>query len=311
MKFKKILLTTAAVFAAAVCVCAADGGVSVVVNDKPIDTDAVIEGGRTLVPLRGVYEQLGYSVNWDAETKTAAFVGSEHTMTVDGRDGSVTADGEKVETDVPAQIINDRLYLPLRAASEGLGLAVEWDGETKTVYIKSEPLTELPAENTAVIEEKLPEQFEFSSGAGGWGTFLNMDNDGTFAGIYSDSEMGSTGEDFPDGTVYVCGFSSKFAVKGKNADGSYTLKLEELASDKKEGEEWIEKGIKYIAAVPYGLDGGDEFVLYLPGTPTKDLSEEFLSWWPGRFDENADKEVLDCFGLRNTADDRGFFGYMD
>jgi hypothetical protein len=40
-------------------------------------------------------------------------------------------------------IINDRVYVPLRAVSEYLGATVEWDGETRTAYIAgyNDPLT--------------------------------------------------------------------------------------------------------------------------------------------------------------------------
>ena len=132
MKFGKILTAAAAVMAMTCCVHAADA-VSVVVNDAAIDINAVIRDGRTLVPLRGVYEQLGYSVNWYAESKLATFEKGEKYMSVDANDGSVyigapyssIAPQVKVDTDVPAQVINDRLYLPLRAASEGLGLTVD------------------------------------------------------------------------------------------------------------------------------------------------------------------------------------------
>jgi hypothetical protein len=40
-------------------------------------------------------------------------------------------------------IINDRVYVPLRAVSDYLGATVEWDGETRTAYIAgyNDPLT--------------------------------------------------------------------------------------------------------------------------------------------------------------------------
>jgi hypothetical protein len=43
------------------------------------------------------------------------------------KNGTVTA------LDVPAQIINDRTMVPLRAIFEALGATVEWNGETRTV----------------------------------------------------------------------------------------------------------------------------------------------------------------------------------
>lgn len=38
-------------------------------------------------------------------------------------------------TDVPAQIIDGRTLIPLRALSESLGLTVKWDGDSRTVFI--------------------------------------------------------------------------------------------------------------------------------------------------------------------------------
>ena len=169
MKFGKILTAAAAVMAMTCCVHAADA-VSVVVNDAAIDINAVIRDGRTLVPLRGVYEQLGYSVNWYAESKLATFEKGEKYMSVDANDGSVyigapyssIAPQVKVDTDVPAQVINDRLYLPLRAASEGLGLTVDWDGETKTVYVKSGEVDEKVTEDIDIGDVKADNSFAYS-----------------------------------------------------------------------------------------------------------------------------------------------------
>lgn len=166
MKFTKTILTAAAVCALTTACNAAESGtvnnenavseengnsVNVVVNGKTADISALIVNDRTLVPLRGVYEKLGYTVDWDAETKTASFTGSSDKMTVNAADGSVMINGKAVSSDVPAQLINDRLYLPLRAASEGLGLGVEWNADTRTVYVKEgiNGNMEKPADTTA------------------------------------------------------------------------------------------------------------------------------------------------------------------
>ena len=45
--------------------------VNVKVNDKEIEAKGVIVDGRTLVPVRGIFEELGYFVVYNAETKTA------------------------------------------------------------------------------------------------------------------------------------------------------------------------------------------------------------------------------------------------
>lgn len=46
--------------------------VNVKVNDKEIEAKGVIVDGRTLVPVRGIFEELGYFVVYNAETKTAS-----------------------------------------------------------------------------------------------------------------------------------------------------------------------------------------------------------------------------------------------
>ena len=48
---------------------------------------------------------------------------------------SIYIDGQRLEPDVPPQIINDRVMAPVRAISEAVGCRVEWDGEKRQVVI--------------------------------------------------------------------------------------------------------------------------------------------------------------------------------
>ena len=51
---------------------AAAASINITLNGKslPLDTAPYVENGRTLVPVRGVLESLGYFVEWKEETKT-------------------------------------------------------------------------------------------------------------------------------------------------------------------------------------------------------------------------------------------------
>lgn len=171
------------------------------------------------------------------------------------------------------------------------------------VYFDTEGPTETSGD---LIGEEVPNEFIFSSGAGGWRTVLRLNKDGSFTGNYSDSEMGSTGEGYPKGSVYVCDFSGKFTDIKKDGQ-NYTMKLESLESEKKEGEEWIEDEIKYIYSTPYGIEGGKNFVIYAPDTPLEGFSETFLSWWPGRYSENKDQKTLGFYSICNVETEEGFF----
>ena len=66
--------------------------VNVKVNDKEIEAKGVIVDGRTLVPVRGIFEELGYFVVYNAETRGAAHVGRN------GRAAAGTFSAKRAET---------------------------------------------------------------------------------------------------------------------------------------------------------------------------------------------------------------------
>lgn len=171
--------------------------------------------------------------------------------------------------------------------------------------------TEAPT--PSLPEADYPLNMLFSSGAGAWGTRLILNADGTFEGQFSDLNMGETGKDYPNGTVYLCSFTGKFTPEKPLDVHSYPLTLEELSLDRPTGEEWIEDGILHVCAGPYGLyndymDGGlsRSFMLYDPTSPTFGLDESLLEWWPGRYEENP-PETLNCWALWNVDGGTAFF----
>ena len=196
--------------------------------------------------------------------------------------------------------------------------------ETTTAEETAETETQNITENTAfeaitdeiVTTEKtdvLPlngdsMEFAFLSGAGAWRTMLTLNADGTFTGEYHDSEMGIYADDYPNGSAYVCSFSGKFSDFEKINDYSYSMKLESVITERPEGEEWIADGIRYISSIPYGINDSTEFMLYLPETPVDSVSEDFLAWWPFRYTQQSEpRDTLSCYGIRNIAQDYGFF----
>ncbi len=106
------------------------------VNGNIIDAQAVIVEGRTLVPVRGVFEQLGYTVDYDANTKTATLTRGSSVVSMTMGNIYFTVNGNQVTPEVPQQIIDSRFMLPLRAVGEAIGAKVDWDAETKTAIIE-------------------------------------------------------------------------------------------------------------------------------------------------------------------------------
>ena len=97
--------------------------------------------------------------------------------------------------------------------------------------------------------EKLFARFEgmewtFSSGAGGWSTDLQIQPDGTFTGVFHDSEMGETADEYPDGTVYYCEFSGKFSAAAQEDGSTWKLHVDEL-KQKDETDKDISRGPRW------------------------------------------------------------------
>jgi hypothetical protein len=154
MRQIRTLFAGAAVVLAAVLAAGTAPGVAqtpapyvhVYVNGQPVafDVPPQIDNGRVLVPLRGVFENLGATVAWDDQTQTVlAQRGATSVRLVIG-DTQATANGEPVIMDVPAMLIGGRTMVPLRFVSQTLGANVNWDAASATVTIGAGAATGLP-----------------------------------------------------------------------------------------------------------------------------------------------------------------------
>ncbi|WP_170311502.1 stalk domain-containing protein [Vallitalea okinawensis] len=99
------------------------------------DTPPVIIEGRTLVPVRAITEGYGAKVEWKAETKEAIILKGEIEIILPLDSNKVLVNGDEVILDTQSDLMNDRIYVPLRFILETFGLDIEWDGETETIEV--------------------------------------------------------------------------------------------------------------------------------------------------------------------------------
>lgn len=115
-------------------------GITVNVNGNVLqcgDVPAQIINNRTMVPMRAIFEALDVKIDWDSETKTViADNNSTHIEMTIGA-GIFTKNNQSISLDTPAQVIDGRTLVPVRAVSEALDCNVDWNSETKTVSITS------------------------------------------------------------------------------------------------------------------------------------------------------------------------------
>ncbi len=144
--------------------------------------------------------------------------------------------------------------------------------------------------------------FDFSSGAGAWCTELQVEDDGSFEGMYHDSDMGDIGDEYPNGTVYMCAFSGRFSQPKMVNDYTYSVCIEEMKLEYEVGTEEIEDDMLFKYTEPYGLEDAGDIYIYLPGAPISELPQEYMNWVMFFQDETE----LPCYGMYNINAQNGF-----
>ena len=174
MKNKLISLAAAVAVAFSIMtspVSAASPFVKVVVGDAeiPLSAHARIADGRTLVPLRGVFEALGADVDFEAPGKIFVRRG-ETEVSLEIGSSEMVVSGSAIALDVSARLIGDSTFVPLRAVTEALGGEVEWNDQLKTVIITEEgkqpsadPEITLYSENGDTVSVPLSKAAEYEN----------------------------------------------------------------------------------------------------------------------------------------------------
>lgn len=170
MKIRTIV--TAALLTGIMSVNSFAGGINVFLDDNLIsfpDAQPQIINERTMVPVRGLFEEMGFKIDWNDYSKIATLRGDKLIISA-GEDllmANRTGNMERVNisTEIMPVISDGRLYLPLRTISQITGKTVEWDANTKSVLISTPtededgtPLTK-EGKMTATAEEYLTTVF--------------------------------------------------------------------------------------------------------------------------------------------------------
>jgi len=113
----------------------------VILDGRPLsfDQEPTIEEGRTLVPLRAIFEAMGADVSWDQESQTATAVKGDTVVALKIGSITPTINGQVKPLEVPAKIVNGRTLAPLRFVGEAFGGIVGWEPTTQKITIETAP----------------------------------------------------------------------------------------------------------------------------------------------------------------------------
>lgn len=144
-KFRAVLLLTCVLCIMSLGAMAQEDTISVFVNGEQLsfDVEPVIFEGRTLVPMRTIFEALGAEVSWDADTSTAFASKGDTMVSLQIGNNVMFKNSEEIILDVSAALVNSRTMVPVRAVSEAFDCNVQWDADSRAVIITAsaaEPL---------------------------------------------------------------------------------------------------------------------------------------------------------------------------
>ena len=185
-------------------------------NRLSFDVPPTIKDGRTLVPLRAIFESLGATVDWNAATRTVRATKDDTVISLTIGEANAYRNKAMLPLDVPAQILNGRTLVPLRFVSEAMGAKVEWNGTTRTIAITTFPVSrgfmegEMVAQYSGEWLDGQPHGYgmiKYGDGVVYIGNFAQGDRQGR--GILF----------FPDGSTY----SGEFRFNIWNGEGTMML----------------------------------------------------------------------------------------
>ena len=131
--------------------------VSVYTDGTQIDFDVEpqIINDRTMVPMRAIFEAIGAEVNWDDSTKTAVSEKDGDVVKISIGEYRIIKNDEEIAIDVPAQIVDSRTLVPVRAIAESFDCEVFWDDAERIVRVVTVKLPEpvlTAADETIVLK---------------------------------------------------------------------------------------------------------------------------------------------------------------
>ncbi len=104
-------------------------------ESKVNDVAPIVKNNRTMLPARFVAENLGATVEWDAENRVVTVKNATVTIKITIGSDIATVNGVEEKLDSPAFIENSRTYTPVRFIAEKLGATVEWNAARNEVVI--------------------------------------------------------------------------------------------------------------------------------------------------------------------------------
>ena len=139
-------------------------------GDLPIefpDQQPIIENDTVLIPIRMVFELMGFTVNWNSRTSSAIISGNNRSIVVPYGQNEIFIDSIEFIPDIPIRRTGNRLLMTPEVLSTTIGTSVYWNSETQIVVIQPldgsiEPIMQGQEEVVSIVENEIVFQLHHS-----------------------------------------------------------------------------------------------------------------------------------------------------
>ena len=228
-------------------------------NLQALDAQIVIKKGTTLVPIRAISEMLDADVYWDEALREVVIVKGNTDIIL--KEGSHTAfvENKVLKLTEAPQIIEGKMYVPLRFIGEAFDYEIFWDDMTRTVNIitpkeeleqKSDYLTYNKAINSGARKSKAFKSAQVSAEKA---SIQNEDFQLTLGTYYIPAIQAKEGLKMADkrGEIQLNITAEQVGFSIKTSMDTISLKLEKLENLKEKSQFLSEKLSK--ARLEYNL----------------------------------------------------------
>lgn len=129
--------------------------VTLVVDGKTLSDlpmPPIIFNDYTLVPAREVFEALGAEVDWISDLYQVYVKYEDDVVMLQIDSTKAYVNGEAMEMSIAPKIINDKTMIPLRFASESIGMEVGWNSQTRVASVSKPAVTTTTTTTTTTTE---------------------------------------------------------------------------------------------------------------------------------------------------------------
>lgn len=136
------------------------------------DIPPLVANGSTYVEFKGLFKALGFSVAFDAASKTITGTSASVIMTLNAKTGAATVNGKPAAQKVNLIMQDGRTLVPLRFVGESTGMDVAWNAQKQTITISAKGPTAADVKELQAFLAKM-DAFDYASDMDGMLTLFD------------------------------------------------------------------------------------------------------------------------------------------